>query len=362
MSPDYLAESKQADLYAADITTYIAAVVAVALRFQSRRMKAAPFWIDDWLIVGAMICATAMLGNFGWWVAKGYGKHREASGVDIDFNLFLGFFIAEIVYTLIIVLVKFSILALYWRVFGKNTVRWPVLILTAIVSAWGIAVLFLSIFTCVPPKAFWDKSVKGAHCGVDNKKFLWGISIPNIITDVALLLLPVPYVVMLRASWSQRRLLVGTFFLGGFVCIASVLRLISVVRQDQGPDASWNWVDQGIWAVIESNFAIISACLPTLRPIWTWMLGSSSNNTESPTSSGPRVLTIGSGPSKSNRKRTAGDSLLEGTVTDFEHPFYSIEDQGELHGHARLRRSSAGLTKPSEHVELQQINVKHAIG
>lgn len=42
------------------------------------------------------------------------------------------------------------------------------------------------------------------------------------------------------------------------VCIASIMRLISVVHQNQGPDASWHWVNQGIWAVIESNLAIIS--------------------------------------------------------------------------------------------------------
>lgn len=74
-------------------------------------------------------------------MAKGYGKHREAAGPDIDYNLFLGFFIAEIVYTFIIVLVKFSILALFWRVFGKAAIKWPVWILTVIVSSWGIAVV-----------------------------------------------------------------------------------------------------------------------------------------------------------------------------------------------------------------------------
>jgi hypothetical protein len=75
--------------------------------------------------------------------------------------------------------------------------------------------LFLSIFTCVPPKAFWDKSVKNPRCEVDNNAFLWSISIPNIMTDVALLLLPVPYVMKLSTSWSQKRLILGTFFLGG---------------------------------------------------------------------------------------------------------------------------------------------------
>jgi hypothetical protein len=54
-SKEYLAESRQADLYAAEIITYAGACVAVALRFYSRRLKAAGYWIDDWLIAAALV-------------------------------------------------------------------------------------------------------------------------------------------------------------------------------------------------------------------------------------------------------------------------------------------------------------------
>ena len=36
------------------------------------------------------------------------------------------------------------------------------------------------------------------------------------------------------------------------------MRLVSVVNKSTDPDFSWNWVNQGIWATVESNFAIIS--------------------------------------------------------------------------------------------------------
>ena len=169
---------------------------------------------------------TCLLG-----ISIGYGKHREANGPNGDYNFFLAFFMAEIIYTSIIVFVKYSILALYWRIFGKVAMRWPVWILTAVVTSWGIAVvscnqfhlsyssnrlkLLLSIFACIPTNAFWDKTVKNYECGVDFKRFLWGLSIPNIATDVALLLLPIPYVMGLKTHWEQKRLIIGTFFLGG---------------------------------------------------------------------------------------------------------------------------------------------------
>ncbi|KAM0149173.1 hypothetical protein ACHAPG_009571 [Botrytis cinerea] len=108
-----------------------------------------------------------------------------AFGPRAEYNFFLGFFMAEVIYTVIIVFVKYSILALYWRVFRSTSIKWPVAILAAIVTSWGIAV------------------------------FLIGISVPNILTDVALLLLPIPYVLRLNTAWSQKRLLMGTFMLGG---------------------------------------------------------------------------------------------------------------------------------------------------
>ncbi|KAF2798691.1 hypothetical protein K505DRAFT_346385 [Melanomma pulvis-pyrius CBS 109.77] len=327
-SLEFLAESRQADLYAAVTITYVGALVAVALRFWSRKLKGTMYWLDDWLIAAAQVCATAMLVNIVWWVSRGYGKHREASGPEIDHDFFLGFFMAEIIYTFILTFVKYAILALYWRIFGKEAIQWPVYILAFVATAWAIAVLFLSIFTCVPPNAFWDKSVKNPHCGVDNKMFLWGISIPNIITDVSLLLLPIPYVFRLSTSWSQKRLLLSTFFLGGFVCIASIMRLVSVVRQNQGPDAPWHWVDQGLWAITEGHFAIISACLPALRPVWIRLFQSSQSKSEPTTGRTPHIWTIGgSGPSSRKRShKVVDESLLLPTVDDSTHPFQPIPD------------------------------------
>ncbi|KAF2677641.1 hypothetical protein K458DRAFT_491699 [Lentithecium fluviatile CBS 122367] len=330
ISTEYLSESRQADLYAAVSITYAGALAAVGLRFWSRKIKGAKLWIDDWLIVLAQVCATAMLINIYWWVSRGYGKHREASGPNVDYDFFLGFFMAEIIYTFNITFVKYSILALYWRIFGRETIRWPVYVLTFIATAWCIAVLFLSIFTCVPPKAFWDKTMTNARCEVDQKMFLWGISIPNIITDAALLLLPMPYLLRLSTSWSQKRLLIGSFLLGGFVCIASIMRLISVIRQDQGPDPMWHWVDQGLWAITEGNFAIICACLPALRPVWMRLFRSTKTTPQQSTSA-PRLWTIGGrGPSSGKRSRkNLDDSLLAPTINSTVHPFEPISDSNE---------------------------------
>ncbi|KAF7912264.1 uncharacterized protein EAF01_001285 [Botrytis porri] len=336
-----LSASRQANLYAADIITFFAAVVAVGLRIWSRRVAGAGLWLDDLFICVALVGGVAMMINFCWWIPHGFGKHMEAFGPKAEYNFFLGFFMAEVIYTVIIVFVKYSILALYWRVFRSTSIKWPVAILAAIVTSWGIAVLFLSIFTCVPPKGFWDKDIHAA-CNVNSQQFLIGISVPNILTDVALLLLPIPYVLRLNTAWSQKRLLMGTFLLGGFVCIASIMRLISVWQQNSVSDFSWNWVDQGIWAVVESNFAIVSACLPTLRIVWVCISRRKKNQASAPTSDRPAIWTIGSGPRKQNRKRKGELTLGESMSTDSTHPFTSLHDaeEGNISGDKVHVRSS----------------------
>ena len=49
-------KSRAPQLYAAAITTYVLAAIAVALRFWARRLTRAVIRVDDWTIVMALVC------------------------------------------------------------------------------------------------------------------------------------------------------------------------------------------------------------------------------------------------------------------------------------------------------------------
>ncbi|KAI0514755.1 hypothetical protein F5B22DRAFT_647233 [Xylaria bambusicola] len=263
-----LTETMQPNLYASSTVPYTIALTCTALRLWCRWMNRAGLWLDDWLILIALASATGLSADLLWWIPRGLGKHVQAFGPEVQEDWAIGLFTAELTYTGVIVFVKFSILALYWRIFNKNSsIRLPIAILTGTVAAWGIAVFLLTVLQCIPIRGFWDKTIN-ASCNVDSHTFLFAISIPNILTDAILLVLPVPHVVKLHASKSQKRGLITMFLLGGFVCIASILRLVAVLTQPTGPDFTWNANNVAVWAVVEADFAIISACLPTLRPFW----------------------------------------------------------------------------------------------
>ena len=50
-----LSETRQPELYASGITTFVLAVLAVCLRFWARNLLKTRFLLDDWLIVGALV-------------------------------------------------------------------------------------------------------------------------------------------------------------------------------------------------------------------------------------------------------------------------------------------------------------------
>ncbi|KAF2962768.1 hypothetical protein GQX73_g10803 [Xylaria multiplex] len=303
----------QPNLYASSTIPYVIALICAVLRVWCRWANGVGLWLDDWLMLLALAFATGLSANLLWWIPRGLGRHVQTFGPNVQEDWAIGLFTAELTYTGVIVFVKFSILALYWRIFNKNSsIKLPVAILTFTVGAWGIAVFLLTLLQCIPTRGFWDKSIKAA-CNVDSQKFLFGISIPNILIDVSLLALPIPYVVRLNVSKNQKRVLVSIFLLGGFVCIASILRLVAVVTESTGPDISWNLINQAIWAVVEADFAIISACLPTLRPFWLAIRPKrSATNQSASSSSVPGLKTS----YQKRAPRTWGASLLKATVLD----------------------------------------------
>ncbi|KAL8923811.1 MAG: hypothetical protein Q9172_002959 [Xanthocarpia lactea] len=55
---------------------------------------------------------------------------------------------------------------------------------------------------------------------------------------------------------------------GRSVCIVSIYRVTTVGDLSRS-DPSWSDVDPCVWSVVEVGVGIVSACLITLRPLWT---------------------------------------------------------------------------------------------
>lgn len=114
------------------------------------------------------------------------------------------------VYPPSVALPKLSILCLYLRIFTERRYRYAVYAIASILVLNWLSAWILFFCACRPLKYMWDKAVPGGHC-IDNMKvFVW-YSLPNIVTDVAMLVLPLPVLWKLHVSAHQKIGLTITF-------------------------------------------------------------------------------------------------------------------------------------------------------
>lgn len=120
----------------------------------------------------------------------------------------------EALYGITIMMVKFSILLFYVRLFG--TVASFVLyvrVAMAIIFCWMVSVVLETFLLCRPLAFNWDTTVPGGVCGDRNAAYIVAGAL-NVGTDLLVMLLPMPNIWKLQMPVSQRVGLVGVFGIG----------------------------------------------------------------------------------------------------------------------------------------------------
>ena len=122
-------------------------------------------------------------------------------------------FAYELIYASAILTIKLCILSFYRRIFAVAEFKILSSIVVAVVIAWWIAIVLVSIFSCHPINGFWDATVK-PRC-INTEAFFVGNAVPNIVTDIIILLLPIRMIWRLHVSRDQKLALSFVFMLGG---------------------------------------------------------------------------------------------------------------------------------------------------
>lgn len=128
---------------------------------------------------------------------------------------------------------------------------------------YGLWSVLSTAFMCRPVAYFWDHSI-GGRCLSRLGVWFANASL-NIITDIVICLMPVPVLNKLRLPRKQKFALIAVFCLGLFVCLTSVLRLKALYYISISTDVTWDNTPAAYWSSLECNFAVVAACLPTLR-------------------------------------------------------------------------------------------------
>lgn len=106
-------------------------------------------------------------------------------------------------------LAKFSILTMYWRTLPCIWIRRNVYTCGGVIMAWIVAVFIANSLACIPVQRIWNLTTDG-KC-FSWSAFYYGIQIPNILTDVYIVIVPLRKVFGLNLTRLQKGILLGIF-------------------------------------------------------------------------------------------------------------------------------------------------------
>ncbi|KAL5584177.1 hypothetical protein FOVSG1_015528 [Fusarium oxysporum f. sp. vasinfectum] len=259
--------SRSLEIRAILVTFSIVSATAVALRTYIRSRVLHSFGRDDGFMVTAQMLTLGAAVAIGLENKYGLGYHTWEQPTSAYVPYMKSFYASVVVYNIATCLVKTGILFQYRRVFALPTIQRITLYGIIFMVAWTVVIAFLNILVCVPVAKFWDSNLPG-RC-LDPLTIWYAVAGFNLVTDIAIFCLPLPVIKSLNLPQRQKIMLFAIFSLGFFTCVISIYRIRTLKTAASTKDPNWDNVDAAIWSFLEVTIAIITACLPTLRPLFS---------------------------------------------------------------------------------------------
>ncbi|KAJ5159089.1 uncharacterized protein N7500_008740 [Penicillium coprophilum] len=159
-------------------------------------------------------------------------------------------------------MIKFSLLAMYKRLLvgKKYLIAWWIIMGTCvlfligcIISSWRSCSSFKAWFTA--GKCNTERDHRAA---VISLYFAYAV---DILTDLAIMILPVRLIWNLQMKLRQKMSIGGLFCFGWICIIISTIRVVQLGETDNGvPAPSW----LALWGTIEASIAVMIGCCPGL--------------------------------------------------------------------------------------------------
>ncbi|KAM5369066.1 hypothetical protein ACJZ2D_009161 [Fusarium nematophilum] len=207
--------------------------VFVMLRIYTKVIVAPPFQIDDWTCVLAWVWLSSARQTLG----GAYLRADTIPRIQLDCTC---------------------------EVFGtfKRTMYATYTVMIVMIGYY-LPVLIIKILICRPIAAFWDPTIK-AECFNQRAIFVADTAI-SAVTDLAVLMLPIPAAVSLRMPWAKRLRVMAILGAGGIATAASIVRMVLVVRLQQSDDETVDFIRFNLLGTAEVGIGMVCTCLPAVN-------------------------------------------------------------------------------------------------
>ncbi|KAH7132713.1 hypothetical protein EDB81DRAFT_695717 [Dactylonectria macrodidyma] len=236
----------------------------VGLRILSRGLLK-QFALDDATSIAAwatiMGCGVSQVAMTKY----GLGRHMNTLSPE-EIVLYLRcFWLSVMFYTYSLFFIKMTFLLNYYRLLLVSKMRSVCIAAIVIIVLWGVSQGILVFVLCIPLQAWWDHSIDATCITYKHQVRWWYVNGAfNIVSDLMIIILPLPDLWKLHLPRSQKVYLMGIFCVGFLIVGISIMRI-----QWLHPEADITWwnVDPALWSLAEITAGIACACLPFLKPL-----------------------------------------------------------------------------------------------
>lgn len=171
-------------------------------------------------------------------------------------------YIATVIYCPMALIVKIALLYILIRIFSpyKTKVILIYVFLGALCVYYIIAEI-VKIRMCDPVPAYWT-GTPGASC-LDQQAALIADSVISVISDLIILITPLPLTWSLQMSRNKKLRVMGILSAGGLATAFSIYRLVLVVKDGRTGDQNLTFTCVVLSGNAEGGVGLICACLPS---------------------------------------------------------------------------------------------------
>lgn len=108
---------------------------------------------------------------------------------------------------------RLVIITLYLRIFNTKPYRIACYILIGVLAGYDALTAILTLTQCIPLSALWDQTIENPRCFDIFAWWRW-CTFPSVLTDLAMLILPIPVILNLKLSRRDKLGLLLTFSTG----------------------------------------------------------------------------------------------------------------------------------------------------
>ncbi|KAI1857415.1 hypothetical protein JX265_011150 [Neoarthrinium moseri] len=212
-------------------------------------------WIMSQIVQALLISTVA---------AKLTGTHAWEMSLEKYNYWTLIFYVSSTIYTPTTGLAKLSLLCFYNKVSPARWWIWCTRISIFVLAGYTVAITFAMLFACNPIRRSWDVTMTEGECV--NRPYLYiAIAALQILSDVGLIIMPMPMIYGLQMPSRQKIGLVLMFVVGSSTLVTSIMRLVTLVPALSDADQTWALSQPVLWICVEGNLLTICASFPTAK-------------------------------------------------------------------------------------------------